>query len=296
MIENDFRPPQMVCAVVTTFRPTVDIITGIRAIRHQVQTVLIVDDGGLAENQDKLATWFKDDPGIVLLRHATNRGIAAALNTGLTAAKRLGFSHTVLLDDDSVASPSLVAELMSVYNSASMTGRVIVGSATGKDNEADKTKATPRVLRVSTIITAGSLLPIDVFDQIGPFREEFFIDFVDHEYSLRARAQGIRILVCGAATIKQPIGRKQMTPFGELKSVHSPDRTYYYFRNSSTAVREYGLRFPLFAAWVIWQQVKLLVKIVLFLGRRKKYIQMVLRGWRDSMARRFGPISSAANE
>jgi len=39
------------------------------------------------------------------------------------------------------------------------------------------------------VITSGSLLPLATYADIGPFREEFFIDFVDTDYCFRARKE-----------------------------------------------------------------------------------------------------------
>lgn len=39
-----------------------------------------------------------------------------------------------------------------------------------------------------TLITSGMLIPLSLFGKIGMFREDYFIDSVDHEFCLRARA------------------------------------------------------------------------------------------------------------
>jgi rhamnosyltransferase len=134
---------------------------------------------------------------------------------------------------------------------------------------------------------------LSVFQAVGPFREELFIDYVDHEYALRARSCGVRILRCEGIGMEQPIGETHLTPFGHLRSTHSPVRTYYFFRNSLAIALEYASRFPSFALWIGWQQFKTLVKVALFLQPKVQYLRAVRRGWMDGIAGRLGRMPDA---
>ena len=44
------------------------------------------------------------------------------------------------------------------------------------------------------VITSGSFIPISIFNDVGFMREELFIDFVDIDWCLRARAKGYEIV------------------------------------------------------------------------------------------------------
>src|SRR3989339_1958761 len=91
-----------VCAVVTTFTPDEGFPDRIARIQAQVQGVVIVNDGATVVSEARLTRWFSGmNPRIVLLHHATNRGVAAALNTGMEWAGSMGFTYAVLFDDDS---------------------------------------------------------------------------------------------------------------------------------------------------------------------------------------------------
>jgi rhamnosyltransferase len=82
---------------------------------------------------------------------------------------------------------------------------------------------------VDCVITSGTLLPLAAHSAIGPFREEFFIDYVDEEYCLRARAKGYRVIrsrkqimqhTIGAPTVHKTLWIRKWT------SNHTPDRRY----------------------------------------------------------------------
>ena len=46
---------------------------------------------------------------------------------------------------------------------------------------------------IFVIISSGSLIHIDVFKKIGLFRDDFFIDYIDFEFSVRARLNDFQI-------------------------------------------------------------------------------------------------------
>lgn len=280
----------VICSIVTTFSPNDGFPDRIFTLQEQVQAVIIVDDGATEENRTLLKGWFSGIPGIVLLHHTSNRGVAAALNTGMELAGIMGYSYVLLLDDDSLVTMGMVATLMEALANNSKGMSAIVGPSYNFLCKVVVAESGARTKEVPTIITAGTLIPIKVYYQVGRFREELFIDFVDHEYCLRARSLGVRILQCQTACMVQPIGQTQNTFWGELRSVHNQTRTYYFFRNSFAVAREYVLQFPVFVIWVIWQQFKTFVKILFFMKHKKQYVGAMIQGWSDGWARRFGRI------
>jgi rhamnosyltransferase len=289
---NNQRQPK-VCAVVTTFRLDEGFPDRIARIQAQVESVVIVDDGASIESKARLKRWFDGmHPGIVLLHHVSNRGVAAALNTGLEWAGARGFTYAALFDDDGLIAPGMVGRLVAAFDNDLNQMRAIVGiSYSAPSKEGSQEGASEQLKKVSTVITAGSMIPLKIFQHVGPFREELFIDYVDHEYCLRARLRGVWIRQCAEVGMVQPIGQRQKTAWGELRSVHSPARTYYFFRNSLAIAREYFWRFPGFTIWIGWQQFKTLVKIIFFMQPKRLYWSAMIRGWADGWAGRFGRIS-----
>src|SRR4030095_5315976 len=61
-----------------------------------------------------------------------------------------------------------------------------------------------------TVITSGTLLSLNAYDAIGRFRDDFFIDGIDHEYCLRARAKRYRILLMLAPLLVHSIGERKL--------------------------------------------------------------------------------------
>jgi dolichol-phosphate mannosyltransferase len=96
----------------------VDVVAG---IPPWVRTIVVVDDG----SQDDLATRVErcGDPRVVLLRHALNRGVGAAMRTGFEHALALGLDIVVKMDGDGQMDPAILPDLVRplLEGSADMT-------------------------------------------------------------------------------------------------------------------------------------------------------------------------------
>ena len=100
--------PDRICAVIVTFYPDADVVAAeIAACREQVQTVVVVDNG-------PDLPWFHPSvygDSVVYLPQAGNVGLGAAQNAGIAHARATGHTHVLLLDQDSVPAPGMVAAL-----------------------------------------------------------------------------------------------------------------------------------------------------------------------------------------
>ena len=105
---------------------------------------------------------------------------------------------------------------------------------------------------VESVITSGSLIPLEAHAKVGAFREEFFIDYVDSDYCFRARAKGLRVIKTRQALMSHAIGAASehgLLWMNKWTSNHSPDRRYYGARNNTVMLREYG-HYP-FGSWAM---------------------------------------------
>jgi len=90
------------------------------------------------------------------------------------------------------------------------------------------------VLFPDLVITSGSMVRREVVEAIGLPRSDFFMDFVDYEYCLRARSLGYKIAVVTRAKLFHEIGEARTVRFLGRRSFwsdHRPFREYYMSRN-----------------------------------------------------------------
>jgi rhamnosyltransferase len=151
---------------------------------------------------------------------------------------------------------------------------------------------------VESVITSGSLIPLAVHAAVGPFRDDFFIDYVDSEYCFRARAQGYRVIRTAKPLMSHTIGAPtRHTVLGLCKwtTNHSADRRYYIARNDTVMLREYG-GYP-FGSWALkslGRRLRTCKRIVLYEQFKARKIAAVSAGWWDGVRGHMGPRRGAA--
>ncbi len=64
-----------------------------------------------------------------------------------------------------------------------------------------------------------------VFSDVGLMREEFFVDYVDTEWELRAKTFGLEIYGVFSAQMRHHLGVRPLFFWGKIP-VHAPNRFY----------------------------------------------------------------------
>jgi rhamnosyltransferase len=292
-----------VCAVITAYCPDDYFPERVSRIRAQVGLVVIVVDGGGRPNiANILKNLFQNDSSIIVSPLSENMGIATALNVGISIAKQRKYKWVLTLDDDTIVESDMMKNLVESWHIVTkqggkpiaLMGMLSKDAYTGNvdDNHGCKNKS---FVEKRGIITSGSLMSLDAYDVIGPFREEFFIDSVDYDYCMRARANGYSVIKICKIGMTHSLGRAKDYNIGWLKiqtTNHNTVRRYYMYRNSTVLAREYFLCDPLYSLAVFLFQLKTLF-IVLFLEKdRIMKLKSILQGVLDGWKKRMGKIIS----
>lgn len=262
-------PParETICAIVVTHHPDSAFPERIATLRPQVGGVVVVDNASNPEATAMLRGLAQQDR-IALIENATNEGVATGLNEGVEYAMAHGFSWFITFDQDSSARPQLIESLQLVCAAVGEAGLDRLGVLGANHIDAhtgelfiDPGETAGGYIERKTVITAGSLMSTQSYNAIGPFRDDFFIDGIDHEYCLRARSKGYRVLFALAAHLVHATGRRQVArvlPGLRVMTVnHAPFRWYTMVRNRLIIVREYAGREP---SWTASRTLRLFVK------------------------------------
>jgi len=275
---------QSVCAVIVTYHPSAKMLENIAQVLAQVQGLVVVDNGS---NADELA------PLRVASQNGKNLGLAEALNQGVRWAKSQGYPWVILFDQDSRITEGFIRQMFMAWESH--PDRERVGSIHPKYVDPE-TGIEPLVRRardggpvVST--TSGALMPTWIFDRIGWFASEYFIDCVDIEYSLRARTADYLIADSTLAVLLHHAGhprRLSFLGFSFGPTHHSAMRRYYMSRNRIAVYRKY---FRVFPRWVLQSMNESLRDTIkCFVGeqnRARKFRNFLLGTW-DGLTGRMG--------
>jgi rhamnosyltransferase len=279
-----------VCAILISYHPDTELPRRAARILGEAGALVIVDNGSGGDTHAMLRR-IAADARVSLVLNPTNLGVASALNLGVERARALGFTWVLLLDQDSDLHAGMLSSLIEVRAAYPEPARVaVIGAGFGEETRAPPAAAWQEV---ESVITSGSLIPLAVHAAIGPFRDEFFIDYVDSEYCFRARAQGYRVLRTTEPLMSHTIGAPTRHELlGKLKwtTNHSPDRRYYIARNDTVMLREYGgYAFGSWALKSLARRLRTCKRIVLYERSKARKIAAVSAGWWDGVRGRMGP-------
>lgn len=274
--------------IVVTFHPDAGLVDRLKLLSQNVDRVLVVDN---ASPPEALAG-LRDLPRIEMIVNDRNLGVAAALNQGAEWARKRGYAWALLSDQDSRFHEDAISVLGRTWAEIPHRDRLAVLACNFDDAEAKRpqyrTRGGASRSEQKTVITSGSLVPLDALAEIGPFREAFFIDHVDHEFCLRARRAGRLVAATREALIEHSVGAAQAHgPLGTVARHHGPERWYFMVRNETVLAREYLFREP---GWVLMTGLmRLRAMLVVVLFERQK-IAKLWRGWVGFWAGLFGRV------
>ncbi|MEX3894831.1 glycosyltransferase family 2 protein [Paraburkholderia sp. BR10954] len=290
-----------VAAIVVSYQPDLARLGELlKSVASQTDSVAVVDNGSGEDVAGFVAGL--GDSRIHVLSQGKNLGIAAAHNVGVHWAREHGAKYVLLMDQDSVPEPRMVAALKLAHedlvaggNSVAaigprfrdpQTGHLAPHVRFGRIRFAPVAcKPGQPVVRTDLLISSGSLISIDVLDAVGGMDEELFIDQVDTEWVLRARAKGYQVWGHCEASMSHSLGEERRRVWlGRWREIplHKPFRYYYMFRNSVLLQRR---NYPCWA-WRRVDAVRLLqmfVFMVMFHPQRFKALQSMLRGLWDGV-------------
>lgn len=282
------------CAVIVTYFPDSAFPARLQEVLAQFPAAVIIDNGSAAAHAAMLQE-LAGLPGVTLHANAFNLGIAAALNQGAEFALHHGFEWIVTLDQDTQVAPDMLATLLEVFAECG-GGKVIVGSNYW---DAHKHRTNVRCgspgrgfLERKTLITSGTLLSVSSIREVGRFREDYFIDSVDHEFCLRARARGYRILISCRPLMRQAIGSEMEQQWWTrfMSFDHAPVRKYFIARNTIATAMHYFSREPLWSMRQGWRLLLDLASIILCESNKLRKTQAFMTGLAHGLTGKLGPI------
>jgi rhamnosyltransferase len=279
MTEAEGNGPRVV-AIVPAYKPGPSLRELVDALAAQVTWTVVVDDGS--------PNW-PDIPeeGARVVRHDSNRGIAAALNTGIREALTDGDTVALLtMDQDSEVPAGFVQRLLDAWQDAESAGvRVGLVAPQKVSGQPDQRPGRPP-------IQSGQLIPVTTVRHIGDFDEALFIDGVDDDFALRCLDAGLSIVLAPQATLGHRLGdTHEVAIAGRTVTMtrSAPFRYYYLTRNRIRLVRQHGRKHP---GWAAGQLVGLaghLGLVVAFGPQRSGRARQAWRGVRDGLRGRTGP-------
>lgn len=275
---------QRVCGVVLAYHPDSAIVDNVDALLAQVGGVYVVNNSP-DERSRRILDPLISDARVTVLEQPDNVGVAAGFNVGMQAALDAGADFVWIFDQDSTVTEGMLDKLLAAYvaagNTAGIMGPALRSHATGI---VYRREAGRGAREVDVLISSGSLFSRRLLDRIGLHDEPLFIDYVDHDISLRARANGFHNYKVFDALLDHRFGDSDPIRFLGRRiylANYSPMRQFHAARNRVIVIRRYGL-----GRW-FWEDLgfttKAWIKVLLAESHRWNKVRAALRGTREGL-------------
>lgn len=301
-IQTEYRCTD-VFAVIVTYNPDMAVLeTLLDSLLPQVGRAIIVDNGSSAD----LGLWSKNLRYDNLLLHklGQNYGIAHAQNVGIEKLEAHPEGFILLSDQDSKPAGDMVFELRKAARQLMAEGKKVAAVGPcymdirhnnpppfirieGLAVRRQYAEKPDSVVEVDYLIASGCLIPAVALGIVGMMNVDLFIDYVDIEWGLRAKALGLQSFGIFAAKMEHSLGDEHVSFIGKQIPLHSPLRHYYLVRNGFWLYKQKGL--PL--NWKFVDGYRMLIRIcfyTLFAKPRGRHFSMMMRGLFHGLKSRMG--------
>ena len=284
------------CAVISTFHPAPAALENLAKVRLQVEGLVVVDNGSSSSSLAPFRAAICEIK-FTLIENGANLGIAAALNIGVRWAKSHGFERVVLFDQDSTVTPEFMNAMRSTYEGHPKQAEIGIVTPRFRNRDGEDVSRSRFMAADGApleVMTSGSFIPVSVFDACGGFREEFFIDQVDHEFGFRVREFGFIVAVSeNSFLVHVPGSPREHAVFGMMRfkaTHHNAMRRYYMTRNGIVMVRRYWKSHPAWSHSVAKALLVLPLQVVLAEKQKWKKLRNILLGTVDALRGRLGSV------
>ncbi len=272
---------------------TIPCIASLLAAGIPAGQIMVVDNGSQDDSVAQLRARF--DNQIRLIGHPTNLGFAGGNNLGIAAALQAGAEWLLLVNNDTVAAPTLIQELgqavaqhpdyqiigpLILYFTEpkriwSLGDRLVPGTLITRRlwHDAPIPEALPPFLPVDFLNACCMLIHRTVFETIGLLNANYFMYAEDVDFCWRARRAGIKLGCATTAHIWHKVSRST--------GIHHPQARYWRISNQIMVYRTHARRWqlPLMFGFTLLRSLKLAT--VDLLQKRTVLAQQTLRAWRD---------------
>ncbi|MDT3696288.1 MAG: glycosyltransferase [Ignavibacterium sp.] len=280
-----------IAAVVTLYNPDLSVYENIITYANQVKVVYAVDNSD-SEISDSILEKIKSIQNLIYISESKNLGIAKSLNIGANFAMKANFDYLLTMDQDSKASEKMVNILLSVMSSHH---KIAIAAAEHFNPSFHHISGEFYCKDVLYTMSSGNLLDLSIYNIVGGFKDELFIDYVDHEYCLRLNKLGYRVIITNDTLVFHTLGKsekKKILGVNLYPTHHSPLRYYYRTRNRYYVNKLYISHFPKYVREDHKNQLREFIYLLFGEKQVLKKIKLILLGYLDYRRNKLGKYES----
>ncbi|WP_180953753.1 glycosyltransferase family 2 protein [Bacillus sp. T33-2] len=287
-----------VASVMVTYNPDSEVYDNAKSIADSCIHLVIIDNGSMPNIQERLKL-LEHQQNITVIMNTNNKGLGHALNQGIlylfSSPELDEIEWIATFDQDSKVENGYFSKMLDSYKRFQHKESLAILAPNWIEKKIEQNQLqqneTGLLIEQKTVITSGSLVKKKIFKEIGLFEEEYFIDFLDHEFCLRARSRGYKIFISPQVSMIHNLGNTQQHKLlgsQVMATNHNYVRRYYITRNRLFTYKKY---FKTEKEWIkedFIATAKEFIIILLFEKNRGKKIRSMFKGVIDAIRGKKG--------
>jgi len=293
-------------ALAVLFNPTEEHVENLLGLKKLCDVVVAVDN---SLRMDLRLHQHMQELGIDVVVNSNRGGIAGAFNRGMDRLLEKQCDLLFTFDQDSVVPEDFFIKMIEA--SGSLNSPYFLIGPKVFDTKFDRymtvvtlseTSFSAKSISISDedqglmpcsgVISSGCVMSAETYRKLGAFREDYFIGYVDTDYSFRACSQGIPVYTNISLAMKHELGDAIDRKFWRLDMVqwnYGPLRLYYGARNGLNVAWRYRSTFP--SAFLInLMTVSLFLSILLYEDNKLRKMVALFAGLFDGLFGRLGSM------
>jgi rhamnosyltransferase len=223
-------------AVVVTYNCDIEkLLESINSYKNIVKIIIVCDNSTNPQIHDFFSSY--NEKQVEYHSMNGNKGIAHALNYGFKIATQKQADWVLTMDQDSIFQTNIEGYIDACKNLKWENAAILSPSYSYPDKKESNNKKNEEIQMIKKTIQSGCAYRLVDFQKIGPFREDFFIDYIDYDYCLRVYKLDkyiVRIPTVILTHNRGTVVEKNCFFFKVKIAESSPIRHYYQTRNFLT--------------------------------------------------------------
>lgn len=229
---------EKILGIIVTYNPDLsDLERNLSSIVKQVDKLFLFDNN--SSNKDQIKALI-ENTNVEAVFSPENVGLGRAYNAALENNYK-NYKYFVTFDQDTYIPQTAISKLIRVLDDNPDIG-AIGPEFSREEMEGNK---DGRILYVEALIQSCTVFRSSLYEKIGGFNENYFIDSIDFEYCLRILANGLKVAKYTGIVIKHDLGEMKKS-LGISYFSHNHIRNYYIARNHVDLSKKYFKKFPSF--------------------------------------------------
>lgn len=264
---------QKVIGVVILFQPQNNVIDHINSYLPYLKLLYIIDNSKI-QNKTLIEQINLLDKCQYLFNNG-NYGISKPLNLAADNAIKKDAAWLLTMDQDSYFKSNDFYKLITFAQKQDYTKTAIVSAL--QSSYLDEYNIEKLTDEPFTIITSGNLINLSLYEKIGEFNENYFIDGIDTEYALRVHQKNYTIKRLNNIILCHQLGNTTNHQ-GCIVRNHSPLRRFYMTRNALDLIAQSYKSHPRFALSTAKSIIINFKNILFYENQKKAKIVFMIKG------------------